>query len=53
MILQKTQSPYSGLKPPGCKAQKLLNLSMGGKEIRKQRKVSCEVTDTPYSFHSV
>lgn len=42
-----------GLQSPGCKAEKLLNLSTGGKEIRKQRKVSCEVTHTPYSFYSV
>lgn len=43
----------SGLKPPRCEAEKLLNLSTDGKEIREQRKVSCEVTNTPYYFYSV
>jgi hypothetical protein len=42
-----------GLIAPGCKAKKLLNLSIGGKEIRKQRKVSWEVTNTLYSFYSM
>lgn len=56
--LQKTQGPRPvqilfGPKPTECKAEKLLNLSTDGKEIRKQRKVSCEVTNTPYSFDSV
>lgn len=43
-------SPDSGLKRPGCKAEKLLNLPTGGKEIRNNEKFPAKGPTHPTLF---